>query len=366
MKLGNWYRFGSASADDPSVASIDIIDFIGDWYDDAANRFWGENIGLTARAFVEALAALPAAVKTINVHINSPGGDVQAGINIANALRAEQAKGRTVVTHIDGVAASIASVIAMAGQRVVMADNALLMIHDPMTVAVGNAAELSKALDFLGAAKDQIVATYKWHATAEDDAIRSMMSAETWMGADEALALGFVTDKVEGLKAQATLSRASVAKLHVPEQHRATIDALIAPAPVPPAPAPEPAPFDAVAVVNACVKAGLPELAEGLVGARASLDQVTARIDRERADRAAATARAEDIRAVCAMARLPELADAYISGGMPIESVRAQLTVVKAKLDGIEIDGSLPVEDSKKARAQVSASWDAAFARITH
>lgn len=366
MKVGNWFRFGSASAEDPSVASIHIIDFIGDWFDDAMNRYWGENVGVTARAFVEALAALPAAVKTINVHINSPGGDVQAGINIANALRAEQAKGRTVVTHIDGVAASIASVIAMAGQRVVMADNALLMIHDPMTIARGNAAEIGKALEFLSAVKGQIVASYKWHATAEDADIAAMMTAETWMGPDQALALGFITEKAEAIKAQATISRASIAGLRVPVEHRATIDALVAPAPVPPAPTPEPTSFDPVAVVTACVTAGMPELAESLVTARASADQVTARLERERSDRAAAAARAEDIRAVCAMAQLPELAEGYIAGGMPVEGVRAQMTVLKAKLDKVEIDGSLPVTDSKKARAQVSASWDAAFARVKH
>lgn len=336
MKAGNWFRFSTAEAD-PSVAEIYIIDFIGDWYDDAANRFWGENIGLTARAFVEALSKLPSTVKALRVHINSPGGDVQAGINIANALRAEQAKGRTVETVIDGVAASIASVIAMAGSKVVMADNALMMIHDPMTIAIGNAAEFEKATGFLASAKAQIIATYMWHSTINEEALATLMTAETWMTADQAMEIGLATEKREGLKAEATLSRTSLAKLKVPEAHRARVEALVKPDPMP---APEPV-FDALPIVAACTKAGLPELAEELVAGRVSLPQAQARLADETARRAEAAQRATDIRAVCALAKLPELAEGYITGGMPLTAVKAQLTVMTAKLDKVEIDGSL-------------------------
>lgn len=359
MKAGNWFRFSSAEAD-TSVADIHIIDFIGDWYDDASNRFWGENIGLTARAFVEALSKLPSSVKAIRVHINSPGGDVQAGINIANALRAEQAKGRTVETVIDGVAASIASVIAMAGSKVVMADNALMMIHDPMTIAVGNAAEFEKAMGFLASAKAQIIATYKWHATIDDAELGALMSAETWMTADEALAAGLITDKVEGLKAEATLTRASIAKLHVPDVHRARVDALLKPEPAPVVPPV----FDALPIISACNKAGFPELAEAFVGAKASIDQVTAQLAEARATRDRQAALATDIRATCALVNLPELADGYITVGAPLETVKAHLTVLKAKLDKVEIDSALPV-DGKAARTTAAKSWDAAFTRVT-
>lgn len=355
-----WYRFQNA-ATDSTVAEIHIIDFIGDWYQDAGNRFWGENIGVTARAFVDELAKLPESVKALRVHINSPGGDVQAGINIANALREQAAKGRTVETVIDGIAASIASVIAMAGTRVSMADNALMMIHNPYSFNVGTAAEMRKTADVLDAMRNQIVATYKWHATIDDAEIIAMMDAETWMGADEALAAGFITEKVEGLKAAASLPPVALAKLTVPDAFRARFDALVAPAPKTDVPAPPAPAFDAAAVVTACCDAGFAELAAELVRAQADTAAVTARLDRARADRAAAQARTEQITAVCASARVPELAAGYIAGGMPVDQVRTHLTVITAKLDKVEIDGALPV-DGQNARQKAAASWDAVFA----
>lgn len=359
-----WYRFQNA-ATDPTVAEIHIIDFIGDWYQDAGNRFWGENIGVTARAFVDELAKLPESVKALRVHINSPGGDVQAGINIANALREQAAKGRSVETVIDGIAASIASVIAMAGTRVSMADNALMMIHNPYSFSVGTAAEMRKTAEVLDAMRNQIVATYKWHATIDDADIVAMMDAETWMGADEALAAGFITEKVEGLKAAASLPPVAVAKLTVPDAFKARFDALVAPAPKADAPAPTPAPvaFDAAAVVTACCDAGFADLAAELVRAQAAPDAVSARLEQARAERAAAQARSEQITSVCAKARVPELAAGYIVGGMPVDQVRAHLAVITAKLDKVEIDGALPV-DGQNARQKAAASWDAVYARM--
>lgn len=334
MTFGSWYRVARAEAD-PSVVDIHIIDFIGDWWQDAANRFWGENIGITARAFVEELAKLPAAVKTIRVHINSPGGDVQAGINIANALREQASKGRTVETHIDGLAASIASVIAMAGSKVVMADNALMMIHDPWSIEMGNAADLRKTADVLDTMRDQIVATYQWHTKEEPTAIAAWMAAETWMSATEALERGFVTEIAQGLKAAASLSRTALAKLRVPDALKATVDAFIQPDP-PPAP-----PFDALPIVSACTKAGLPELAEALVRAKATPAAVDARLAEERQARAARTERETSIRQACALAKVPELADGYVAGAMSLADVKAHLVVVRARLDKVEVDNSL-------------------------
>jgi len=341
---GPWYRFSNADTD-PTVAEIHIIDMIGDWYDDAANRFWGENIGVTARSFVEQLSKLPADTKTVRVHINSPGGDIQAGINIANALREQASKGRTVETVIDGIAASIASVIAMAGTRVVMADNALLMVHNPWTIGVGNAAEMRKTADVLDAMRNQIVATYQWHSPLDADALIALMDAETWMGPDEALAAGLITEKSTGVKAVASLSRAAIAKLTAPAAFQARLDALVKPEPTP---APAPA-FDALPIVAACRAAGLADLAEELVSAKAPMAAVTARLEQEQTARAAAAQRATDIHALCALGTLPELADSYIAGGMPLDAIRAQLTVMAAKLDTAEIDSSLPV-DGKGAR----------------
>src|SRR5690606_18599525 len=125
---------------------------------------------------------------------------------------------------IDGLAASAASIIAMAGQRVRMADNALLMIHNPWTVGIGNAAEMRKTAETLDTGRDTIIATYRWHATLDEKDIADLMDAETWMEADEAIGWGFATEKVEGLKAAASLRPQAIAKLEIPEKYRARVE----------------------------------------------------------------------------------------------------------------------------------------------
>src|SRR5690554_5721149 len=104
--MKSWYRVENA-ASDPTVVDIHIIDVVGGWVDDMINRFWGVELTVTAKQFVEDLAKLDDQVTAINVHINSPGGDVFGGLNIANALREQESKGRTVTTYVDGLAASI-------------------------------------------------------------------------------------------------------------------------------------------------------------------------------------------------------------------------------------------------------------------
>lgn len=375
-----WFQFKNA-AGDPTAVEIHIIDVIGGWFDDMVNRFYNEEITVTARAFVEQLAALPESVRAIHVHINSPGGDVQAGVNIANALRDQQvSKGRTVETFVDGMAASIASVIAMAGSKVHMGDNALMMIHNPWSVSVGTAAEMRKTADVLDVMRGQIVATYRWHSELEPAALEALMDAETWMDADEALSHGLATDKREGLKAAAALNASAIGRLSVPDRFRARVDALLAPKAEDPAPAPEPAPVadpepapaptpapepepapesapaDPAAVLALCRQHGMLDLAEGLVTTKAALPAVQARIDEEKRTRAAAQKRSDDVTALCSKARLPELAAAYITGGMALEAVKAQLTIITAKVAGQDIDGSLRPDHGGKPKARIDVS----------
>jgi ATP-dependent Clp protease protease subunit len=222
-----WYRFRDAA--DPKVAEIYVDDFIGDWVDQFINEYLDTTSPLTAKAFIADLAALPDTVKTIRVHINSPGGDVFAATTIANSLRDQRVtKGRKVETVIDGLAASAASIIAMAGSPVRMADNALLMIHDPWSVAMGNAAEMRKAADVLDQVRDTIVAAYRWHSTLEPKAIEKLMAAETWLDAEAAQEGGFVDEVVSGLKAAASINPKAVERLNIPERFRARVDALLA------------------------------------------------------------------------------------------------------------------------------------------
>jgi ATP-dependent protease ClpP protease subunit len=356
MKNREWFRFNNAAAD-ASIAEIQILDVIGSWDDDWIARNFGYDMGVTARAFVEQLAALPEDVKALHVHINSPGGDVQAGINIANALRQWASKGRTVETFIDGMAASIASVIAMAGSKVHIADNALFMIHDPWSIGIGNAGEMRKLADILDTMRDQAVATYRWHSELEPEAIAALMAAETWMDASEAIANGFATDKVEGLRAAASIDPRAAAKLTVPDKFKDRVKAFVKQdAPTPPAPVAA----SAIEVMRLCREGGCMDLAEGLVTAQATVETVTTKVAEAKDVRAAAEARATEITAICANAKLPELTAGYVNGGMAIADIKAHIVTLTAKLASAEIDGGLDPSIGPSA----AGSWKNAFAKV--
>jgi ATP-dependent protease ClpP protease subunit len=345
MKARTWYRIANA-ASDPTVVDIHVIDIIGDWMDDLINEYYGFKATLTAKAFVDQLSKLDAGVKAIRVHINSPGGDVFAALNIANALREQQtSKGRTVETIIDGLAASAASIIAMAGTTVRMADNALLMVHNPWTMAVGNAATLRTSADQLDTVRDTIVATYQWHSPLAVDELRALMDAETWMPADQALEKGFVTAVEQGLAAAASIDPRAIAALTIPEQYRARVAAFVAtPPPAPPARVAA----AAADIIAACQAAQLGlELAGELVSAGVTAPELEARIADATRARDAAAARATEVRTICATAGLTELAADYVAGGMPVDGIRRHVVALRARLQSAEIDGTLSPKETQ-------------------
>lgn len=348
-----WFRFDNA-AGDSSVAEIHIIDFIGDWIDDLYKRNGFLDLGLTARDFVEQLAKLPENVTAIHVHINSPGGDVMAGVNIANALREQASKGRTVETFVDGIAASIASVIAMAGSKVHVADNALIMAHNPWSGCLGEAKDMRKCAEILDTVRAQIIATYKWHSALSDDEIIAIMDAETWMTADEAIEKGFATDKIEGLKAAASIDPRALKALKVPDQFRARVEAFIA---KPEQPAPEPQPAAAADIIRLCAEASLDiSFAQSLIAAKAVDADVAARITAEQARRAAAAQRAETITAACATANLPERATLYIASGLSVDDVKKDLANLTAMLDKAEVDTGIRPDQAAGSKARINVS----------
>lgn len=156
------------------------------------SSWWGDEV--TPRSFAEDLESLNG--KDVTVRINSGGGDVFAAHAIHNQLVAY--KGRVTVV-IDGLAASAATIIAVAGDRIIMPSNALFMIHNP---AIGlsdyyGAEELAQAVNALNAIKDSIVAAYRKRCKVSAEEIAAMMDAETWMGAAECLEKGFV-DEING------------------------------------------------------------------------------------------------------------------------------------------------------------------------
>lgn len=127
----------------------------------------------------------------ITVWINSPGGDCVAAAQIYNMLM--DYKG-DVTVKIDGIAASAASVIAMAGTKVLMSPVSMLMIHNPMTAAFGNSDEMQKAIEMLGSVKDSIINAYEIKTGLSRAKLSHLMDAETWMDANKAVELGFADE----------------------------------------------------------------------------------------------------------------------------------------------------------------------------
>jgi ATP-dependent Clp endopeptidase proteolytic subunit ClpP len=162
------------------IAEIEIFDEI--------DGFWG----FGPKDFKARLDEVKGA-KSIKLLLNSPGGSVFDGMAIANMLAAHRDK---LEIEVVGLAASIASIIALAGKKLTMAEGSYYMIHNPLTVMVGDSGELRKTADLLDKMKSEFVAAYKRKSGKEDKEISDMMDAETWMTAQEAVDNGFA-DAVE-------------------------------------------------------------------------------------------------------------------------------------------------------------------------
>lgn len=185
----------------------DIVRFVWDEYPEDYN----------ATTFKEDLDAL-GDVSNINVYINSPGGSVFEGVAIHNMLKRHQA---TITVYIDALAASIASVIAMAGDAIHMYKNSMMMIHNPWTFAVGNAAELRKEADNLDRIGGSAVQSYlqKSGDKLTEDKLQEMLDAETWLSADEAHEYGLCDVVLEANDMVASVSDELFAKYkNVPKQ----------------------------------------------------------------------------------------------------------------------------------------------------
>lgn len=178
-KQNKWYEMkGLASG----AAEIYIYDEIGYW-------------GVTAKEFARDLKEIKA-TDSITLRINSPGGSVTDGIAIYNLLKNHQAQ---VNVHIDGLAASMASIIAMAGDTITMPENALMMIHNPWGHAMGDSEEMRKTADVLDKMKKALLSAYANKSGRSDEELDELMTAETWMTGAEAVEMGFadqVTDEV--------------------------------------------------------------------------------------------------------------------------------------------------------------------------
>ena len=168
-------------------------------YGEISDTSWfGDEV--TPAAFLKDLEAL-GEIGALDVYINSPGGDVFAGYAIYNILRRHPAR---VTVHVDGLAASAASVVAMAGDRIVMPAASMMMVHRAWTLACGDAARLLDIAAELERVDGQLAQIYADRTGKAIEDIKALMAAETWMTGAEALALGFC-DEVEPNKRIAAL-----------------------------------------------------------------------------------------------------------------------------------------------------------------
>jgi ATP-dependent Clp protease protease subunit len=148
--------------------------------------WWGDEI--TPKQFKSELLS---GQGDITVWINSPGGDCVSAAQIYNMLM--DYKG-SVTVKIDGIAASAASVIAMAGTKVLMSPASLMMIHNPFTAAVGDSGEMQKAIEMLNEVKESIINAYEIKTGLSRSKLSHLMDAETWLNANKAVELGFADD----------------------------------------------------------------------------------------------------------------------------------------------------------------------------
>ena len=179
MSNKTWYQI-KAKADKPKSADISIHDEIGLW-------------GISASAFMRDLRGM-GELDEINLSIHSPGGDVLDGWAIYNSLKSNKAR---VTARVEGLAASMASVILMAADTVEIPENAYIMIHNPWGFAMGDAEEMRDTADLLDKLGNGLVNAYASRTGNDEDEIREMMSAETWMDGKEAVERGFA-DKLIG------------------------------------------------------------------------------------------------------------------------------------------------------------------------
>ncbi|WP_253306905.1 head maturation protease, ClpP-related [unidentified bacterial endosymbiont] len=298
-----WYHIhAQATPHQPKAIEVLIYDEIGLW-------------GISASQFLQDLAAMDDGSSPITVAINSPGGNVFDGFAIYNALLR---LGDRCTVRIDGLAASIASVIACGGHRVVMAANALLMIHNPWSLAYGTAEELRKTADLIDKTREGILAAYQRRAPSlEADKLALLLDEESWFTATEAVALGFADEITPENKITATISSSGL--IH---QFKRAPAALLAPTALvdkpssAPAPAAEPPLHNIVRLVSAYCQAGLTAPSEFLLRRLDLADEIQVAAELERISA---------IDSLCKTANQPQWTVHCLQSAMTLDSVRAQL-----------------------------------------
>ena len=330
VKDKTWYAFNASGEAADRVIEVFVYGEIGAW-------------GITANQFVQDLRAMDDGVSPVVAAFNSIGGDLFDGLAMHNAL---SRLGERCTGRIDALAASAASVAVCGAHRVVIAANAMLMIHNPYTYTGGDAEDFRRVADVLDQTLEAIIAAYKAKAPNIDDAeLRRMVNAETWLTANEALALGLADEVGDGIKVKACLGQGAVLQRfqHAPADLLAQLDE-------PPEADPDLDPVEpplvppvvdsaklALMVTQRCTAAGISNLVEPLLkSTQLESEEVVL----------AGLARAKAVNDLCVAARLPEFSAEYVAAGLDEAAARARLfdkIVTSGK--GFEIDNSLPLAE---------------------
>lgn len=192
MSAKSWFSINASA--DRKQTEILIYDQIG--------KDWWTGDGVAAKDFAETFSKIPKDHE-ISVRINSPGGSVWDGLAIHSLLETRKAQ---VETHVDGLAASIASVIALAGRKTTIAPSALYMVHNPWGGIVGNAEQMRKYADDLDKHAQSLIGIYARKTSKTEEQIKNLMDAETWFTGDEAKAAGFADELNQTTDAQASIN----------------------------------------------------------------------------------------------------------------------------------------------------------------
>ncbi|QLG93286.1 Clp protease ClpP [Pseudomonas yamanorum] len=332
----SWYTFQASGEAEQQTIEVFVYGEIGTW-------------GVSANQFVQDLRAMDDGVSPVIVAFNSIGGDLFDGLAIHNAL---SRLGERCTGRIDALAASAASVAVCGAFRVVIAANAMLMIHNPYTYAGGDAEDFRRVADVLDQTLEAIIAAYKSKAPDIDEAeLRRMVNAETWLTANEAVALGLADEVGDGLKVKACLGQGSVLQRfqHAPAELLAQLDE----EPEVDTPETDVLPVQtpvvdasklALMVTQGCAAAGISNLVEPLLS--------TTKLESEAVVQAALT-QAKAVHDLCVAARLPELSVGFVSASLDVSAVRARLfDKLVSGGKGFEIDNSLPLDDDQPLKVQ--------------
>lgn len=303
----SWYSIKAAAEGTDAPAEVSILDYIGAW-------------GVEARTFLSEFRAIKAS--NVKVYINSPGGSVFEALAIFNGMRAT---GKSIEVHVLGVAASAASYIAMAGDKIVMPDNTFLFIHNPINGVYGNAEDMREMADILDKIGASLTNTYakRWKGSEED--LAAALAAETYLTAAECLEMGLCDEVTPAIMAEAAFDVEAL-----PEQLRAVFKAADPRTPEPVVPVA----LAAADVAAACAAAGI----EAHAGALA--------LDATLTTREALDARVADVREIQALCRMTGREGdikGYVHARKTLADVRAALLAAEAAED-------LPIDTSPKGR----------------